>query len=109
MGRTYVDYVRQQLNRMQTIRNELESVHRDAEVRSEPLTSNKIDRFGTTCRRRSGFESVPVVFGLGSEQYDPNSYLKYLLAQAKHLKRVGAHGCTLIPFTARSCGCYASH
>ena len=40
MGRTYVDYVRQQLNRMQTIRNELESVHRDAEVRSEPLTSN---------------------------------------------------------------------
>ena len=40
MGWTYVDYVCQQLNRMQTIRNELESVHRDTEVRSEPLTSN---------------------------------------------------------------------
>src|SRR5260221_11753087 len=26
---------------MQTIRNELESVHRDAEVQSEPLTSNR--------------------------------------------------------------------
>ena len=45
MGRTYVDYVRQQLNRMQTIRNELESVHRDAEVRSEPLTSNRDPSF----------------------------------------------------------------
>ena len=40
MGQTYVDYVHQQLNRMQTIRNELESIHRDAEVQSEPLTSN---------------------------------------------------------------------
>src|SRR5258707_9612644 len=41
MGWTYVDYVHQQLNRMQTIRNGLESVHRDAEVQSEPLTSNR--------------------------------------------------------------------
>src|SRR5258708_19914995 len=43
MGRTYVDYVRQKLNRMERVRNELESIHRDAEVQSELLTSNILD------------------------------------------------------------------